>query len=101
MKIRRICTVALMVAAMSAMCSCSPSAEELAKKYKELTVELAQAKLDGDEKKAEKIMKEMEALDEKIGDAAEKELKKAKKDVEKGAKKAGKEVEKAFKDLTK
>lgn len=101
MKIRRIFTAALMVAAMSAMCSCTPSAEELAKKYKELTVELAQAKLDGDEKKAEKIMDEMEALNEKMEDAAEKELKKAKKDVEKSAKKAGKEIEKAFDDLTK
>ena len=36
---------------LSVAASCQPSAEELAKQYKDLTVELAQAKLSGDEEK--------------------------------------------------
>lgn len=82
--------IATVFAAMMLMASCSPSAEKMAQDYKELTVELAKAKMDGDEKKVEAIKKKMEKLNEKIGKEAEREMKKA-----------GKEMEKAFEDLTK
>lgn len=89
--------IATVFAAMMLMASCSPSAEKMAQDYKELTVELAKAKMDGDEKKVEAIKKKMEKLNEKIGKEAEREMKDAKREV----KKAGKEMEKAFEDLVK
>lgn len=88
MKIVRM--IATVFASMMLAASCSPSAEKMAQDYKELTVELAKAKMDGDEKKVEAIKKKMEKLNGKIGKEAEREMKKA-----------GKEIEKAFEDLTK
>lgn len=87
--------------------SCSPSAEKLAKEYQKLATELAQAKIDGDEEKCEKLMEQMADLNEKIMKLAEKKtekaMKKAEKETEeamkkaeKGLEKAGKEIEKAF-----
>lgn len=86
---------------LSVAASCQPSAEELAKQYKDLTVELAQAKLSGDEEKADDIKKKMEALNAKIERLAKKEVKKAKKDVEKGIDKGVKEVEDALEGILK
>lgn len=57
---------------LSVAASCQPSAEELAKQYKDLAVELAQAKLSGDEEKADDIKKKMEALNAKIERLAKK-----------------------------
>lgn len=67
---------------LSVAASCQPSAEELAKQYKDLAVELAQAKLNGDDDKADDIKKKMEVLNARIERLAKKEVKKAKKDVE-------------------
>lgn len=74
--------------------SCGPDADKMAQEYKELATELAKAKLDGDERKVEKIKKEMAELNEEIAEAAGKEAKKT-------AKKVGKEADKAAKDVEK
>lgn len=95
MKIGNLFKVALVAATVSVAISCSPSAEKMAQEYKALAAELAQAKLDGDEREVERIREQMEDLNEDIAKAAEKEMKKAGKKVKKEARKA----EKALDDL--
>lgn len=88
--------ITLMAAMITAAVSCSPSAEKMAEEYKTLAAELAQAKLDGDEKRVEQIKEEMEDLNDEIAKAAEKEMKKTGRKVKKEAKKAEKALEDLF-----
>lgn len=93
--------IMVVAAALAVCCSCQPSASELAKEYQQLTKELAQARLAGDDEAVERIKDKMDDLNERIEDAAEREAKKAKKEIKKGAKKLGNEIEDAFEDLVK
>lgn len=102
MKVVDFLKVVLLTMLMSALCvSCSPSAEEMAKEYQKLAAELTQAKLAGDEDRAEAVMEEMEDLNENIARETKKNLKKTGKKVEKKAKKVAKDAENAFEDLVK
>lgn len=98
---KKVFGIAIIAVAAAAMCSCQPSAQEMAQEYQALTKELAEAKIAGDDAEVERIKEEMEDLNRKIEKAAAREAKKVKKDIEKGAKKLGKDIENAFEDLVK